>query len=88
MQESYAYRVLSLSAHRVLDRIEIEFARHGFKPEENGRLPVTYEQFEEYGLNRHAIAPAIRELAALGFSKSPARGLLEMRRTVSQRYFC
>jgi hypothetical protein len=67
MLESYAYRVLSLSAHRVLDRIEIEFARHGGKAEENGRLPVTYSDFESYGIDRHAIRPAIQEAMALGF---------------------
>jgi hypothetical protein len=67
MLESYAYRVLSLSAHRVLDRIEIEFARHGGKAEENGRLPVTYSDFESYGIDRHAIRPAIQEALALGF---------------------
>jgi len=67
MLESPAYRVLSLSARRVLDRIEIEFARHGGKAEENGRLPVTYSDFESYGIDRHAIRPAIQEALALGF---------------------
>jgi len=67
MLESYAYRVLSLSARRVLDRIEIEFARHGGKGEENGRLPVTYSDFERYVIDRHAIRPAINEAIALGF---------------------
>ena len=74
MQESPAYRVLSLSAHRVLDRLEIEFAKHAFKPEENGQLPCTYEDFVEYGINRHAIAPAIRELGALGIARVTRRG--------------
>lgn len=72
MLESPAYRVLSLSAHRVLDRIQIEFAHHGGT--ENGRLPVTYDQFCEYGLHRHAIGPAIRELVALGFIEMTERG--------------
>jgi hypothetical protein len=67
MLESPAYRVLSLSAHRVMARLEIELAHHGGKPEENGRLPCTYEHFAEFGLHRDAIAPAIRELVALGF---------------------
>ena len=39
MLESPAYRTLSLSAHRVISRIEIELARHG--GHDNGRLPVT-----------------------------------------------
>jgi hypothetical protein len=65
MMESPAYRVLSLSAHRVLSRIEIEWAHHG--GEDNGQLPVTFDDFERYGVNRHAIGPAIAELGALGF---------------------
>ena len=65
MLESAAFRVLSLSGHRVLARIEIELKRHG--GEDNGKLPITYEQFVEYGIDRHAIAPAIRECEALGF---------------------
>jgi hypothetical protein len=63
--DSPAYRALSLSGHRVLARIQIEHARHGGK--ENGKLPVTFKDFEEYGIHRHAIAPAIREAEALGF---------------------
>ena len=65
MLESPAFRVLTLSGHRVLARIEIELKRHG--GDDNGKLPVTYEQFEEYGMDRHSIAPAIRECEALGF---------------------
>jgi hypothetical protein len=72
MVESPAYRVLSLSAHRVLDRIAIELGHHGGN--DNGKLPVTYEHFEEYGIDRHAIAPAIRELEALGFVEVTQRG--------------
>ncbi|MEH2501554.1 hypothetical protein V1290_000365 [Bradyrhizobium sp. AZCC 1578] len=72
MLESPAYRVLSLSAHRVISRIEVELAHHGGK--ENGRLPVTYENFEEYGIDRQAIAPAIREAEALGFIEVTERG--------------
>jgi hypothetical protein len=67
MIESPANRVLSLSAKLVLERLEIELYQHGGKPEENGKLPCTYEHFVEFGIHRHAIAPAIRELVALGF---------------------
>ena len=62
---SPAYRVLSLSARRLLDRMEIELADHGGT--DNGKLPVTYDDFERYGIHRHAVGPAIRELVALGF---------------------
>lgn len=72
MLESPAYRVLSLTAHRVMDRIAIELAHHGGN--DNGKLPVTYEQFMEYGIDRQAIAPAIRELEALGFIEITQRG--------------
>jgi hypothetical protein len=37
MMESPAYRALSLSAHRVLDRISIELAHHGGN--DNGKCP-------------------------------------------------
>jgi hypothetical protein len=72
MLESPAYRQLSLSAHRVISRIEIELARHGGN--DNGKLPVTYEDFIEYGIHRHSIAPAIRESVALGFIEVTKRG--------------
>jgi hypothetical protein len=72
MLESPAYRVLSLGAHRVLARIEVELAHHGGR--DNGKLPVTFDQLVEYGLDRHAIAPATRELEALGFIEMTERG--------------
>ena len=72
MLESPAYRVLSLSARKILDRIEIELAHHGGN--ENGRLPVTYDDFVAYGIHRHAIAPALREVDALGFIEITERG--------------
>lgn len=65
MLESPAYRALSLSAHRILARLEIEVAHHGGN--DNGKLPCTFDHFAEYGIHRHAIAPAIREVVALGF---------------------
>jgi hypothetical protein len=65
MLESPAYRALSLSALRILARLQIELAHHGGK--DNGRLPVTYEDFEQYGIDRHSIAPALSLLVALGF---------------------
>jgi hypothetical protein len=62
---SPAYRALSLAAHKVIARVEIALAHNwGYS---NGRLQVTNDQFVEYGLSRNAVAPAIREAAALGF---------------------
>jgi hypothetical protein len=72
MLESPAWCVLSLSALRVIHRIEIEHAHHGGY--ENGKLPVTYDHFHEYGIHRHAIGPAIREAEALGFIKITSHG--------------
>src|SRR5262249_60035859 len=63
---------LSLSARRAVDRIEIELAHHGGN--DNGRLPVTFDDFDEYRINRHSIAPALRELEALGFIEITERG--------------
>jgi len=65
MLDSPAYRVLSQAAHRILARIEVELGRHGGK--DNGKLPVTTDDFVEYGIHRHAVGPAIRELEELGF---------------------
>jgi hypothetical protein len=73
MLQSPAWRVLSQSARRVLDRIEIEHMAHGGS--ENGRLPVTFDDFERYGVHRHSIAPAIRECEALGFAEITQRGI-------------
>ncbi len=72
MLESPAFRVLSLSARRVLDRTEVELARHSGN--DNGRLPVTFDDFHKYGIHRHAIAPAIREAESLGFVEITERG--------------
>jgi hypothetical protein len=74
MLESPAHRALSLSARKILDRLEIELYRHGGKPEENGRLPCTFDHFVEFGIERHAIGPAIRELTALGFVEITRKG--------------
>jgi hypothetical protein len=72
MLEAPAYRVLSLSARRVIDRIEIELAKHGGA--DNGKLPVTFDDFARYGIERHAIAPAMREAVALGFIEITEHG--------------
>jgi hypothetical protein len=72
MIASPAWRVLSLSAHRVLCRLEIELCSHGGK--DNGRLPVTHQNFQDYGIHHHAVNPAIRELEWLGFIEVTQRG--------------
>jgi hypothetical protein len=72
MLESPAYCALSLSAHRVMSRIEIELGAHGGN--DNGRLPVTKQDLMRYGVSHDQIAPAIRELEALGFIRVMERG--------------
>ena len=61
--ESPALRVLSRAAHLALIQIEIELRRHAGRC--NGELIVTKQQFVEFGLHHHAVAPALRELQAL-----------------------
>ncbi|MGM4917476.1 hypothetical protein [Tardiphaga sp. 813_E8_N1_3] len=56
----------------MLDRLEIELASHGGTM--NGRLPVTYGDFQKYGIDRQAIVPAIREVIALGVVEVTERG--------------
>jgi len=72
MLESPAWKVLSLSGRRVIDRIEIELAHHGGY--DNGSLPVTFEDFIAYGIHHDAIAPAIRETEGLGFIRVTEHG--------------
>jgi hypothetical protein len=72
MVTSPAYRALSLSGHRVLARIQIEHMNHGGV--ENGKLPVTFDNFEAYGISEKSIAPALREVQALGFVRITERG--------------
>ena len=72
MLESPAYRALSASGHKVISRIEIELGHHGGN--DNGRLPVTTNDFVEYGMHRTSVAPAIREAEALGFIRVTERG--------------
>src|SRR5262249_58018664 len=72
MLESPAYQMLSLSAHKVISRIDIELAHHGGN--DNGKLPVTYQDFIDYGITRECVAPAIREAEVLGFIKITRHG--------------
>ena len=65
MLESPAYRALSLSAHRIISRTEIELAKHGGN--DNGRLPLTKQDFIAYGVSPRLVAPTTREAEALGF---------------------
>src|SRR5262249_15630621 len=72
MLESPAWRVLSLSARKVINRIEIELAYKGGN--ESGRVRVTKRDFMDYGVSDRLVAPAIREAEALGFIRVTERG--------------
>jgi len=72
MLKSPAFRTLSQSAHRALSRLVIELAKHAGN--DNGNIVVTFDDFEAYGIHRHSIAPAIRELVALGFVEKTEHG--------------
>jgi hypothetical protein len=72
MLESPAWRALSLSGRRIIDRIEIEQGHHGGK--DNGRLPVTFDDFEAFGISHKSVAPGVREAVALGLAKITQRG--------------
>jgi hypothetical protein len=56
----------------VLLRIEIELRQHAGRG--NGKLIVTKQQFVEFGIHQDAIAPALRELDALGLIIITKRG--------------
>jgi hypothetical protein len=70
--ESPSMRALRLVEHRVLARIELEHMDHGGC--ENGKLPVTYADFEKWGVRADSIAGAIRALAALGLIEITRHG--------------
>src|SRR5262249_51351338 len=72
MLESKTYRSLSLSARRFIERIELEQLRHGGK--DNGKLPVTYQDFSEYGLRRSSVIRARNEAIRKGFVRITRKG--------------
>jgi hypothetical protein len=47
-----------------MSRIEIELRHHGGR--DNGKLPVTFQDFVDYGIHKDGVAPALRELEAVG----------------------
>jgi hypothetical protein len=65
MLESPAWAALSITARRILDRLELEHLSHGGV--ENGKLVCTYDDFVKYGAGRKYIKPAILQLRQLGF---------------------
>jgi hypothetical protein len=72
MLESKAYRSLSLSARRVMERIELEHLRHGGK--DNGKLPVTRRDFSTYGVRESSVFPGLHEAIEKGFVRITRKG--------------
>jgi hypothetical protein len=72
MLESPAWRVLTPAGRKVIERVEVELANHGGK--DNGKLPVTYKDFVEFGIDRHAVKPGLSEVVALGFLEVTRQG--------------
>jgi hypothetical protein len=70
--DSTVMAALTQGAFRALNRIESEHMAHGGA--ENGKLPVTYADFERAGLHSDAIAPALRELEMLGLIETTRKG--------------
>ena len=70
---SAAFRGMSDAARHCLFRILYEHTAHGGT--ENGNLPVTYDDFERYGVRRKSVKRALQELVALGLISivSPGR---------------
>jgi hypothetical protein len=65
MLEAPALWALSRTALLILNPLETEYTKR--KRATNGRLSVPYRDLERCGLHVNAIAPALRELQALGF---------------------
>jgi hypothetical protein len=65
MLEGPAWRALSTTAKRCIERIAIELAHHGGR--DNGELKVSNRRFRDYGVPMARIKPALAEAVALGF---------------------
>ncbi len=65
--ESFAWRAASQNARLLIDRVCVEHMAHAGT--RNGALPVTYDNFEHFGIRRGSIASAIAEVDAIGLVK-------------------
>src|SRR5439155_8307807 len=81
MRRAPAWRALSNNALRALLRLELEHLNHGGR--DNGRLPVSYDDFQRSGIRRQSVAAAINELVVFGFiviTEVGRRGSADVRR--------
>jgi hypothetical protein len=72
MLQSPAWRALPPAAKGVIERVIVEHLEHAGK--DNGRLPVTYVDFEAHGVPRRAIKFGIEVAVALGFIDVAEKG--------------
>jgi hypothetical protein len=70
--ESFAWRALSNAGQKIVSRIGIEHLSHGGC--QNGDLPVTYRDFERYGIGKNSIFAALAEASELGLIERTAAG--------------
>jgi hypothetical protein len=80
MLESPAYDVLSGAALKIMAKLEVAHSyAMGRSPKgrssANGNIVCTYQSLVNCGVHKHIIAPAIRELVALGFVEVTHRGV-------------
>jgi hypothetical protein len=80
MLESPAFDVLSRAALKIMAKLEVAHS-HAMgrsakgRSNANGKIVCTYRALEKCGVHKHVIAPAIRELVALGFVEITHRGV-------------
>lgn len=72
MLSSPAWIALPDNAMRGIMRIAQEHMAHGGR--KNGELPVTWNNFQAYGIRRGSITDAIKAFVALGFVRMAGRG--------------
>lgn len=84
MLEHDAFQALDDNARRVLDRLILEFLRTG--GQENGKLVVTWDQFQAHGCTRRLIRRSLRQLIAGGFVRTTVQGGMDLGERVPSQY--
>jgi hypothetical protein len=81
MLESPAWRAMPPVARKIVDRVALEHLYHGCN--ENGLLPVTYDDFKKYGIRDGSQSFGISVAVALGWidiAEPGHRGAADVRR--------
>jgi hypothetical protein len=73
MKRLPAFKVASVTVHRIMAFLESDLASHG--GDNNGELKATHKQLTAFGIHHNAIGPGIREGEALGFWKITQPGI-------------